>query len=158
VALVPRPLLARWADLPALAWLAANRFGGAAARIPVFGRVCAAIGWVGTLVVLAGARADRACAAHGRVAVLTVRQRWPRRSRWVRHVVFVAALPAGVGGIQRPSPDPLRRRDEASTQALGCHDTGESQHADWRRLYVLRPDRHIRRTTATARPLSPAHP
>ncbi len=56
-ALAPRPLLARWADLPALAWLAANRFGGAIARIPVFGRLCAAIGSLGTLVVLAGARA-----------------------------------------------------------------------------------------------------
>lgn len=102
VAPVPRPLQARWADLPALAWLASNRFGGAAARIPAFGRVCAATGWLGTLVSLAGARADRACAAHRRVAVLTVRQRWPRRSRWARHVVFVAALPAGVAVFATP--------------------------------------------------------
>ncbi len=72
------------------------------ARIPVFGPVCAAIGWLGSLVALASARADRSCAAHGRAAVVTVRQRWPRRSRWVRHVVFVAALPAGVAILAAP--------------------------------------------------------
>ncbi len=72
------------------------------ARIPVFGPVCAAIGWLGSLVALASARADRSCAAHARAAVVTVRQRWPRRSRWVRHVVFLAALPAGVAVLAAP--------------------------------------------------------
>jgi len=36
------------------------------------------------------------------MAVLTVRQCWPRRSRWARHVVFVAALPAGVAVFAAP--------------------------------------------------------
>src|SRR6266545_332788 len=102
VMLGSRRLLAHWADLPTLAWLAANRFGGAVVRVPVFGPLCAAIGWLSTLVVLAGARADRACAAHGRKAVLTVRQRWPRRSRRIRNAVFLAALP--VGAIMLAAP------------------------------------------------------
>jgi hypothetical protein len=71
------PVLARWVDVPGLAWLAANRFGGAVARVPVFGWLCGAIGWLNSLIVLAGARADRVCAGQGpvAVAVVTVRQR-----------------------------------------------------------------------------------
>ena len=44
-AVVPPPLLARWIDLPALAWLATRSLGGPAVQIPALGYLCAALLW-----------------------------------------------------------------------------------------------------------------
>jgi len=103
VSLVPRPLLPRWRDLPRLAWVAADRFAGTAARVPVFGRLCVWAAWLSTLAVLVAARAERTCAGRGGVAVMMVRQRWPHRRRWVRHTAFIATLPVGAFALAAPS-------------------------------------------------------
>lgn len=48
------------------------------------------------MMTLAGARAEGACAAYRRAAVVTVHRRHPSQRRWRYGLVFLASIPAGV--------------------------------------------------------------
>jgi hypothetical protein len=99
---IPIQLQPRWRDLPALAWLATIRFGGPVLGLPLLGRLACAGVWLNTLAVLAGARAERACACYRHNAVVTVTRRQPRRLRWRRWLVLAAVVPAMVVYLGAP--------------------------------------------------------
>lgn len=81
--MLPPELLPRWRDLPRLAWLATRRLGGGTVAVPLLGPAVCAEGMPFNLAVLAGMRAERACAAIGRRrALVAVVQRWPARPPW----------------------------------------------------------------------------
>jgi hypothetical protein len=99
---IPTELQPQWRDLPALAWLVTIRFGGPVVGLPVLARLACAGGWLNTLAVLAGARAERACAGYRHNAVVAVTRRQPRRLRWRRWWVLAAVVPAMVVYLGAP--------------------------------------------------------
>jgi hypothetical protein len=94
--LLPSELAPRWRDLPALAWLATDRLAGPVGRVRGLGLIARLGSWPATMMSLAGAHAEGACAAYQRSAALTVQQQYPRRWRWRHGLLFQAVLPVGV--------------------------------------------------------------
>jgi hypothetical protein len=101
--MVPDDLAPRWRDLAMLGWVATRQLGGPVVRMPVIGRLACAATWPVMMTSLVGAWANHALAAHGRVALVTVRACEPPDAiRWRGLLATTATLPAAMVALCAP--------------------------------------------------------
>ncbi|GAA1034496.1 hypothetical protein GCM10009557_39340 [Virgisporangium ochraceum] len=100
--MVPRELVPRWRDLPALGWLATCRLGNPPVRGTALGLVANAVMWPITMTTLVGYRADHTLAAHHRVALIAVRPCEPAPLPCRRMLASTAVLPVAAATVCSP--------------------------------------------------------